>query len=107
MTDDGTGAQLSRRVPGSNRPGPKQAVKRILSNTDVGRIQAAIHAENANADVASPPEPNTEPIPVVTGPGPGTMQAASAGGAAEAPGGSGTPLVEEPLRAAKALRAAE
>jgi len=103
MKDDGTGTPLSRRVPGSNRSGPSQAVRRDLTDTDVHRIQAAIDAEHAGSELPSQREPNTEPIPVVTvnGNPPATSDHAPR------PRATRAPRVEEPLRVAKALQAAD
>src|SRR5215472_2668732 len=110
MGDDGIGAPLSRRVPGSTRSGPSQSVRRDLSDTDVHRIQAAIDAEHAGADMPGPREPNTEPIPVVTDSGPGNNQVVNLPGTTERAGkpprAARAPRAEEPLRAVAALRAA-
>jgi len=105
MNEDASDAPLSRRVPGSTRSAPSQSVRPVFSDTDVHRIQAAISAEQANAEAPSPPEPNTEPIPVVTGSGPETKDA-TAKRSAKSARLAKAPRVEESLRAAKALRAA-
>jgi hypothetical protein len=101
MKDDGVGGPLSRRVPGSTRSGPSQSVRRHLSDTDVNRIQAAIDAEHANAEMTNLREPNTEPLPRVTVSGAGAKQIEKPARAAK------TPRADELLRAAKALRAAD
>ena len=111
MKDDETGSPLSRRVPGSTRSGPSQRVSRDLSDTDVGRIQAAIDAEHATAEMPSRLEPNTEPIPVVTDDvRPGTTQTGNPPVTAERTAkrarATKAPGPEEPLGAARALRAA-
>jgi hypothetical protein len=95
MSDDGTGAPLSRRVPGSNRSGPKQSIRQKLTDSTVNRIQAAIDAEHANTEMPLQREPSTEPLPRVTESGPPGKQAEKA------------LRTEEALRATKALRAEE
>jgi len=111
MSEDSSGAPLSRRVPGSTRSGPSQPVRQVLSDTDVNRIQAAIHAEQGQAETTASREPNTEPMPRVTDSDPETTQAGTAGGsrgrAASQSRAEKAPLADPPLRAAKALRAAE
>jgi len=105
MNEDVSDAPLSRRVPGSTRSAPSQSVRPVFSDTDMHRIQAAISAEQANAEAPSPPEPNTEPMPVVTVSGPETKDA-TAERSAKSARLAKAPRVEESLRAAKALRAA-
>jgi hypothetical protein len=128
MGNDGIGAPLSRRVPGEARPGSGQPVPPVLSESVLNRMQAAIDAEHAHAEVHRPGEPNTEPLPRVTG-----SRSPSKPAAKPAPSPSGmlpeievqpdrpakpervakplraarSPRAEEPLRIAKALRAAE
>jgi hypothetical protein len=127
MGNDGIGAPLSRRVPGEARPGPGQPVRPVLPESVLNRMQAAIDAEHAHEEVHRPGEPNTEPLPKVTGSGsPNKHAAASAPspsgmlpetemqqdraakpGAAKPLRTAKPPRAEEPLRVAKALRAAE
>jgi hypothetical protein len=105
MNEDSNDAPLSRRVPGSTRSAPSQPVRPVFSDTDVHRIQAAINAEQANAEAPSQPEPSTEPLPRVSVSGPETKQAGTIGRAAKPQRGTKAPRVEETLRAAKALQA--
>jgi hypothetical protein len=127
MADDGIGVPLSRRVPGETRPGPGQAVRPVLPESVLNRMQAAIDAEHAQAEARQPGEPNTEPLPRVTASAPPTRrgakrppspsgigpdvealpdQAAKPEGVAKPPRAAKSPPAEEPLRVAKALRAA-
>ena len=128
MGGDGIGAPLSRRVPGEARPGPGQSVRPVLPESVLNRMQAAIDAEHAQAEVRHQGEPNTEPLPRVTVSGPPSKrgakrplspsglgpdiealpdQAAKPEGAARPPRTAKSPRAEEPLRVAKALRATE
>jgi hypothetical protein len=128
MGNDGIGAPLSRRVPGEARPGPGQPVRAVLPESVLNRMQAAIDAEHAQVEGRQPGEPNTEPLPRVTGPGapskrgakrapspsgagpdfePLADQDAKPEGAAKPPRAARSPRAEEPLRVAKALRATE
>jgi hypothetical protein len=128
MGSDGIGAPLSRRVPGAARLGPGQAVPPVLPESVLNRMQAAIDAEHAQAEVRGQGEPNTEPLPRVTVSGsPGkhvASPAASPSGVlpdtevqqdraarperVARPPRAAKPLrAEEPLRIAKALRAGE
>jgi hypothetical protein len=135
MADDGASAPLSRRVPGAARPGPGQSAKPVLSDSVLNRMQAAIDAERAQAEpehVQAEPEhlttvpryedPNTEPLPKVTASASPTSSRAKRG---RIPSGTDAdrgvqgerarrlesvaeiPPDEEPLRVARALRAAE
>lgn len=85
MANSGAGAPLSRREPGAARQGPGgQSNKRVLSDSTLTRIKAAIDAENAQAEDVRQDGPNTEPIPRVTDSGsPGKR------GATRAPSPSG------------------
>ena len=120
MRDDGVGLPLSRRVPGAARPGPGQSAQAALPEDLLTRMQAAVDAEHAQADVHNHGEPNTEPLPCVTesgatskagrrpasqtGIGPGIE--APPDQVAESAFAAPPPLEELPLRVAKALRAA-
>ena len=105
MKEDGSGAPLSRRVPGSSRPGPRQSARPVFSDTDVHRIQAAINAEHSNTELPIQREPNTEPLSRVTESGRGTKESGHPPAARER--AAKARRVDESLRAAKALRAAE
>ena len=128
MGNDGIGAPLSRRVPGEARPGPGQPVRPVLPESVLNRMQAAIDAEHAHAEGRQPGEPNTEPLPRVTGSGspskrgakqapspsgvgpdfePVADQAAKPEGVAKPSRAPRSPRADEPLRVAKALRAAD
>jgi hypothetical protein len=128
MGNDGIGAPLSRRVPGEARPGPGQPVRPVLPESVLNRMQAAIEAEHAQAEVHRPGEPNTEPLPRVSGSASpsrrGARRAASPSGllpeadalpdqtarpegAARPSRAAKPPRADEPLRVAKALRAAD
>ena len=120
MRDDGIGLPLSRRVPGAARPGPGQSVQAAMPEDLLTRMQAAVDAEHAQADVHNHGEPNTEPLPCVTESGATTKAArrpasqTGIGPGIEAPPDQVAesafavppPLEELPLRVAKALRAA-
>lgn len=127
MGDDGTGAPLSRRVPGEARPGPGQAATPALPESVLRRMQAAIDAERAQ-ELRVQDDPNTEPLPRVTGSGPPSKRGAKRApsptglgpdieafpgpavqpeGGAKSPRTAGSPRAEERLRVVKALRAAE
>ncbi len=119
MADDGTGAPLSRRVPGAARRGPGKPAKPVLSDSVISRMQAAIHAERAQAEPHEE-DPNTEPLPRVTALGPAGHRGAkrrplSPSGAVpdvvQLPDLEDEPepeaVAEPPLRVAKALRAVE
>ena len=83
MANSGAGAPLSRRQPGAARQGPGgQSNKRVLSDSTLTRIKAAIDAENGQADDVRPDGPNTEPIPRVTDSGSPGSRAPSPSGAA-------------------------
>ena len=91
MANSGAGAPLSRRQPGAARQGPGgQSNKRVLSDSTLTRIKAAIDAENGQEDDVRPDGPNTEPIPRVTDSGSpgnrGATQAPSPSGAEPEPG---------------------
>ena len=94
----------------------------------LNRMQAAIEAEHAQAEVHRPGEPNTEPLPRVTGSGSPSKYAAKPAPSpsgllpeadvrpdraakpervARPPRTAKPPRAEEPLRVAKALRATE
>jgi hypothetical protein len=125
MGNDGTGAPLSRRVPGAARPGPGQAARPVLPESVLNRMQAAIDAEHANADVRGQGEPNTEPLPRVTVSGSPSKHVASPAASpsgvlpetdvqqdqaagpervAKPPRAAKPQRAEQPLRVAKALR---
>ena len=106
MSDDGTDAPLSRRVPGSNRSGPRQPVSKKLTDSTVSRIQAAIDAEHA-ADMPLQREPSTEPLPRVTESGPAGQRAEKALRSEEALRATKALRDEEERRAAEELQAAE
>jgi len=105
MKEDGSGAPLSRRVPGSARSGPREPARPVFSDTDMHRIHAAIDAEHANTEMPIQGEPNTEPLSRVTDSGPGIREAGHPPAARER--AAKAPRAEESLRAAKALQAAE
>jgi hypothetical protein len=128
MGNDGIGAPLSQRVPGAARSRSGQPGPPVLPESVLNRMQAAIDAEHSHTEVHRQGEPNTEPLPRVTGSGSPSKHAAKP---APSPSGmlpeaevqqdravkpervarplrsANPPRAEEPLRVAKALRATE
>jgi hypothetical protein len=104
MAEDPAGAPLSRRVPGAARRASGQPAKPVLSDAVLNRMQAAVHAERAQAEPPRQDDPNTEPLPRVTATGsPGKR------GAKHSPSPSGLPPdpVVLPGRAAEPERIPE
>ena len=62
MGDDSRTPPLSRRVPGAAHAGPAQSAQRVLSDSVLDGMQAAIDAAHAKASGRSEPEPMTEPL---------------------------------------------
>src|ERR1022692_4027804 len=62
MGDDSRTPPLSRRVPGAAHAGPAHSAQRVLSDSVLDGMQAAIDAAHAKASGRSEPEPMTEPL---------------------------------------------
>jgi hypothetical protein len=97
MGDDAIGTPLFRRIPGAARPGPGPIAAPVLPEAVLHRMQAAVDAEHDRQG-----EPNTEPLPAVTGSVPPSQRADSQ---AASPSGMLPETEVQPDRAARPERA--